>query len=883
MSAPADSPSVSFRSTRAPAARFDGVDSLPATLVALQQDEHSSPSGFTALAERFRSVQLHTPAVKGVASKLLFDNVQDDAVPEVRSDAALASIGHAEDQDENDVRGRAAHMSIKALLSKSPAVAHAQREPLSVIQSPEQNRPPALGSPGPAAKLPPRDADQKLGHPIPEATLKAPASVVGNSSTAGSRSSLQQHLAVLQQGKAGAHWRDRMLAMERIAEAAGAVAVEDQPDGPDAAFFAASAEPLVVALSARVSETRPTLVVAAYTALNTMIRSGLAEPRHMPATLLETALDTALSETMSSTSACCFVALAAGRHFESFAPCLSNSQTAGRARAACEKLASSASASQEDRTAATTALDQLARASNTSSAEETTPEATAQKPAPQSSPEPASESASESSSGPASASASNPTSEPTHVAALAEAQGTGHAQNQAEPDPTITKARSALNAYLEKRRKHSPPTATAPVSTPLQSSKTAPKAMRSEMTSGPAASSATAQSDRRARTSGAQAGVTRQLASELSAVATPQPRQVVPNATARDDLPTPGTEKRNTAKKISPNSLRKRRMFSEEELENARREADVRARLEERQAFDVDMAQMRADLKKKDSETEELQEVLAQFEDTMTVMIQKESKEAKARIEDAEAETQRLKQDLEEMSKTFSSLKARYDETKSFAVESESREARLVEQNKDLKSKMVELQQWSSDLRANTEKKLKSSFDSATQFRAMFLDKEAREAKAQKELEVAVTELRQREESLQEALARVGQLEEENGKLADSLQAAKKSLSMVREECTKSKDATSTHRAEVESAREKLCKAEERISALSASEARAKDAAAKAEKLVSENRELKAKAYDDRTRIEELEESVARKRQENDDLHSICEELVSNLEKAKKP
>jgi hypothetical protein len=341
-------------------------------------------------------------------------------------------------------------------------------------------------------------------------------------------------------------------------------------------------------------------------------------------------------------------------------------------------------------------------------------------------------------------------------------------------------------------------------------------------------------------------------------------------------------DRRLSTKKITPVSQRKKRLYTQEELDEARRVALRQAMETAKEMHAEECNRMEARKKHLESHNDELQIILGQYEETMTVMVEKEKSAAtSSQLVEAESEIGRLKAELLEVTDAFDKLKQRYDKMKALSGESEVRETRLVEQNRELKMNMVELQKWSNDLKTNTEKKLSSSFEAASKFRTMYLDKEAREAKAVEKLQVAQEELVQREDALAEAMVKIGQLEEMLATAEDAAKSRENATQRAKAELGEAASKLSQLKLEISDLRRQLAKAEDASTRLESVERAASLAETKLKAIVTENQSLKVRAYDDLTRIKELENDINAKSKEVDELNSICEELLGKLESGK--
>lgn len=344
----------------------------------------------------------------------------------------------------------------------------------------------------------------------------------------------------------------------------------------------------------------------------------------------------------------------------------------------------------------------------------------------------------------------------------------------------------------------------------------------------------------------------------------------------------------NTIQRISPSSARKLRMYTEEDLEEVRKAA-MRVCMEEashgeakeREKLLKEKQDLEASLKRERADNKELQNVLTEFEMTMQKMVSQSNSQASLQQSALETEKNKLKADLLEVSESFEKLKEKYETAKQTIVLLENKETRLIEQVKDLKTNMVELQKWSNDLKANAEKKLAKSFEAVTTYRASYMDKEAHAQKAISDLERTKAELEKTVANHAETAATVSRLEEELHRQQDAksefegqLASSKASLSRV----TVSRDRL---QKEVESSQKELGVAKARVTELQGAAVRMREAQKQVETMSSENQSLKARAYDDMTRIRKLEGDLDDKERELDELNKICEEAMTQLEEAK--
>jgi chromosome segregation ATPase len=296
-------------------------------------------------------------------------------------------------------------------------------------------------------------------------------------------------------------------------------------------------------------------------------------------------------------------------------------------------------------------------------------------------------------------------------------------------------------------------------------------------------------------------------------------------------------------------------------------------------------ARLQLDAKIRDLESEKagLRKVLSEFEDTMNAMVSKENSNQSTVIARSEAEKNDLKIELLEVTEAFDKLKARYDAVKLSLSDGADREARLIDQNRDLKRSMVDLQKWSDALKANTEKKLASSFESASHFRTLYLDKETHLAKATQELALVKNAHAEREQVLSVSLANAAKLEANLLAITDTCKSNERAIAVMRESYLVSEAQRIAATKNVDEMREKLEAAEGIAVVLAGIDDLARSNEAKAADLVKENRALKARAYDDLTSVKSLQAQLKDKDNQCDELMTLVEELAAKLDKSKGP
>lgn len=344
----------------------------------------------------------------------------------------------------------------------------------------------------------------------------------------------------------------------------------------------------------------------------------------------------------------------------------------------------------------------------------------------------------------------------------------------------------------------------------------------------------------------------------------------------------------DNVRKISPNSLRKRRMYTEDEMEESRRatmqvvlEKASQSHEKERHMLLSEKEVLNEALKKEQSEVMELRAVLEEYELTMQKMVSQGNSQTSAVHIALEAQNDKLKVELLEASEAFEGLKGKYESAKETITVYEKKENRFIEQIKDLKRNMVELQRWSNDLKANTEKKLTKAFDSVTTYRASYMDKEAYANKAICDLERTQSELEKAQQSNAEMAAEVGRIEVELRTEQDARSSAEASLTTAKASLSRVTSQKDRSQKELASASEALDTATAKITELQNAASRASEAQKQLDTYTSERQSLKARAYDDMTRIRELEAELDGKDKELEEMSNICEEAMSQLEQAK--
>lgn len=342
-----------------------------------------------------------------------------------------------------------------------------------------------------------------------------------------------------------------------------------------------------------------------------------------------------------------------------------------------------------------------------------------------------------------------------------------------------------------------------------------------------------------------------------------------------------------SVRKFSP-SFRKKRIYTEEDLEEARRaamrvvmEEAAQAHANEREKMMAEIASLERKLTKEKSSSSELKEVLGEYEQTMQKMVADGNTQASVYCTSLEKETKKLKAELLEVTEAYETVKEKYDSGKQALSVYENKETRFIEQIRDLKTTMAELQKWSNDLKANTEKKLAKAFESVTSYRASFLDMEARFSKANSDLERLRSDLEKETLSHANTAGKLSKLEDAlhteqdaRSSLEASLSATKSSLARVSGQRDKlQKEFSETH--------DELKKLSAEVSMLSDADVRAKNASKQLETYMSERQALKARAYDDMNRIKQLESELEEKDKDYTELNVICEEAMSQLERIK--
>lgn len=341
----------------------------------------------------------------------------------------------------------------------------------------------------------------------------------------------------------------------------------------------------------------------------------------------------------------------------------------------------------------------------------------------------------------------------------------------------------------------------------------------------------------------------------------------------------------SSTRKISPGTLRKRRMYTEDEMEEARRvsmrvamEETNQAHAKERQKHADERSQLESQLAAEKQESKELKIVLEQFEAAMVQMCAQKDPESSKAIS---AENKRLQKELHEHTTAFADLKERYDKTKQDITVFEDKETRFVDQIHDMKEKYASLQKWSTDLKANTEKKLSAAFDTVSKFRSSYLDKEAHATKAISDLQRVKLDLDRELAEHSKTSAKLAIMESKLNKEQDARVSAESSLSTAKQSLLAMTTIRDDLQRESDGYREQISVLKAETERLCSFELRSKESVMKVASLVAESHTLKARAYDDMTRIKSLEAEIVVKSKECEELGSICEEVVGQLEAQK--
>eukprot|EP00737_Agarophyton_chilense_P004441 gb/GEZJ01005591.1/.p1 GENE.gb/GEZJ01005591.1/~~gb/GEZJ01005591.1/.p1 ORF type:complete len:270 (+),score=67.20 gb/GEZJ01005591.1/:2-811(+) len=262
----------------------------------------------------------------------------------------------------------------------------------------------------------------------------------------------------------------------------------------------------------------------------------------------------------------------------------------------------------------------------------------------------------------------------------------------------------------------------------------------------------------------------------------------------------------------------------------------------------------------------------------MKKMVSEGNSKANAQQIILETEKSKLKAELIERSDAFEKLKEKYENAKEAIVVYENKESRFVDQIKELKRNMVELQKWSNDLKANSEKKLSKAFESVTAYRASYIDKEAHANKALSDLKRTSAELEKAQQSHAETAAKFATVESDMHKEQDARASAEAALATAKSSLTRVTNQKDQFQAELTKAEEELNHLRTQVAGLKEKAQQLSDVEKRLETLTIERQSLKARAYDDMMRMRELEDQLDAKCRECDELNQICEEVMSQLE-----
>ncbi|KAI0561601.1 Spindle assembly checkpoint component Mad1 [Gracilaria domingensis] len=344
----------------------------------------------------------------------------------------------------------------------------------------------------------------------------------------------------------------------------------------------------------------------------------------------------------------------------------------------------------------------------------------------------------------------------------------------------------------------------------------------------------------------------------------------------------------DSVRKVNPQSARSGRLYTEEEVETIRRNS-VRAAIDKVKASNAKESQkrarelddMRQKLHREHAEVEDLRSVLEEFEMTMKKMVSEGNSKANAHQMILEKERNKLKAELLERSDAFEKLKERYENSKETIVVYENKESRFIEQIKELKRNMVELQKWSNDLKANSEKKLSKAFESVTAYRSSYIDKEAHANKALSDLKRTAAELEKSQQSHAETAAKFATVETQLHEEQDAKASAEAALATAKSSLTRVTSQKDQLQIQAAKAEEELSRLRTEITELKEKADRLSDVEKRLETYTNERQSLKARAYDDMMRIRDLEDQLDAKSKECDELNQICEEVMQQLEQNK--
>lgn len=330
------------------------------------------------------------------------------------------------------------------------------------------------------------------------------------------------------------------------------------------------------------------------------------------------------------------------------------------------------------------------------------------------------------------------------------------------------------------------------------------------------------------------------------------------------------------------------RAYSKDEVEEIRQTAieAVIEKLEsehreERDRIQKEKVDTERELEKERSDNSELRSVLEEYEVTMKQMVSQINSQFSAHQTALESENTRLKSELQGTSEAFDKLKEKYETTKQTVERMETKEGRLVEQIQELKKNMVELQNWSNDLKANSEKKLTQAFESVTSYKAMYIDKEAHERKAVSDAAKLKLELERSTENLHETVGKLSHCEGELHKEQDARADLAGQLSSAKATILRLTTQRETSQQKLDQNIKVIGGMKQRLGELEGMLARMGDAKKQLDLMRIERQELKARAFDDMKRIESLERELNMKDKELEEMNAICDQAVGELERWK--
>jgi predicted nucleic acid-binding Zn-ribbon protein len=306
----------------------------------------------------------------------------------------------------------------------------------------------------------------------------------------------------------------------------------------------------------------------------------------------------------------------------------------------------------------------------------------------------------------------------------------------------------------------------------------------------------------------------------------------------------------------------------------------------------------------------ELTAILQQYEATLETLIQSETESqacsVRTKLLNLDTENNQLKADLLTCTEAFEQLRSRYRDLKEKLQVAQENERRATAIAQTASERMDEMERYLREFKHHAEQKLTQAFQLVSQSKNDVMTRDATITSLEKALEAKRTECAEKDAAISEAMhmyrraessqeqlqARIVALENEMQALRSRAQTAESELEVLRSELAVSGSSNLLGDASAPLGPQ----LEELRSALAAARSREETLQRELKRLNSENQSLKARTYDHLQTIESLRAElqrpkpvptpalgidaaeVERLRDENEELHQLCNTLLEKLE-----